>query len=237
MCFLTMHCGQSTSPQDEKPKAMLADFSNSEQTDEEIKAVVPPISNPAPDYDTLLWSEIAVQEYKIQLDLRYASENNFIEEQLYECPRCFLRPEAAKALYQVQEALQDKGYGLKLFDCYRPTSVQERLWEKVPNASYVTPPHKGSMHNRGFAIDATLLDAAGTEVDMGTEFDYFGRRAHHDNKDLDQDILKHRALLKNTMAEFGFKHIRTEWWHYSFRGPYQSPFKLADYQWSCEEEH
>jgi D-alanyl-D-alanine dipeptidase len=189
------------------------------------------------DYDTILWSEIAFQENQIQIDLRYASENNFVKEQLYDCPRCFLRPEAAVALYDVQESLQEKGYRLKLFDCYRPTSIQKKLWEKVPNASYVTPPNKGSMHNRGYAVDATLINAEGMEVNMGTEFDYFGRRAHHDNRDLDSDILKNRDLLKNTMAEFGFKHIRTEWWHYSFQGPYQSPFKLADFQWSCEETH
>ena len=196
---------------------------------------------PAPvvtaDYDTLLWKEIAFLEKDIQLDLRYATSNNFVKEQLYDCPRCFLRPEAAEALYEVQTTLQEKGYSLKLFDCYRPKSIQERLWAKVPNASYVTPPQKGSMHNRGYAVDATLLDSEGIEVDMGTEFDFFGRRAHHDNRDLDSTILKHRDLLKTTMAAYGFKHIRTEWWHYAYRGPYRSPFTLADYQWECAEHH
>lgn len=186
------------------------------------------------DFDTSLWAEIEFQENKISLDLRYATENNFVQEQLYDCPRCFLRPEAAEALFQVQDALEEKGYSLKLFDCYRPKSVQEKLWEKVPNAAYVTPPQKGSMHNRGYAVDVTLVDREGKEVDMGTEFDFFGRRAHHDNRTLKDSILMHRDLLKATMAQFGFKHIRTEWWHYSFQGPYLSPFKLADYQWECE---
>ena len=125
-----------------------------------------PASVVTADYDTLLWKEIAFLEKDIQLDLRYATSNNFVKEQLYDCPRCFLRPEAAEALYEVQTTLQEKGYSLKLFDCYRPKSIQERLWEKVPNASYVTPPQKGSMHNRGYAVDATLLDSEGIEVDL-----------------------------------------------------------------------
>jgi len=175
-----------------------------------------------------------LKKQQIDLDLRYATNNNFVKEQLYDCPRCFLRPEAANALYEVQSHLQKQGYSLKLFDCYRPKSIQEKLWEIMPNATYVTPPHKGSMHNRGLAIDATLVYSSGKEVDMGTEFDFFGRRAHHDHRDLDEEILKHRKLLKESMALFGFKHIRTEWWHYSYKGPYKSPFVLADFQWPCE---
>jgi D-alanyl-D-alanine dipeptidase len=230
-------CEQTPLQKTQNTQVVVPDLVIVDQPSELDKPMDMEMSKSKADYDTILWSEIAFQENQIQIDLRYASENNFVKEQLYDCPRCFLRPEAAVALYDVQESLQEKGYRLKLFDCYRPTSIQKKLWEKVPNASYVTPPNKGSMHNRGYAVDATLINAEGMEVNMGTEFDYFGRRAHHDNRDLDSDILKNRDLLKNTMAEFGFKHIRTEWWHYSFQGPYQSPFKLADFQWSCEETH
>lgn len=198
-----------------------------------VQEIIPKIE---PDFDTLLWSEVVLHEQQIDLDLRYATNNNFVKEQLYDCPRCFLRPEAANALYQVQAHLQKQGYTLKLFDCYRPKSIQEKLWEIVPNATYVTPPHKGSMHNRGLAVDATLVDASGNEVDMGTAFDFFGHRAHHDHQDLDKEVLKHRKLLKESMALFGFRHIRTEWWHYSYKGPYKSPFVLADFEWPCESE-
>ncbi len=185
------------------------------------------------DFDTSLWSDLAQVDSRLQLDLRYATTNNFVEEQLYDCPRCFMRPEAAIALRKVHEALIAKGYGMKLYDCYRPKSVQERLWQKVPNATYVTPPHKGSMHNRGYAVDVTLVDKDGKELDMGTPFDFFGRKAHHDCYDLDEEVLQRRKLLRTLMAEYGFKHIRTEWWHYSYKGPYKSPFELADFQWSC----
>ncbi len=188
---------------------------------------------PSIDYDTVLWTEVTQLDDRLSLDLRYATANNFVEEKMYECPRCFLRPEAALALQKVHSKLIADGYYLKLLDCYRPKSVQEKLWAKVPNASYVTPPKKGSMHNRGFAVDVTILDKEGNELDMGSEFDFFGRQAHHDFYDLDPEILARRKLLKEAMAQFGFKHIRTEWWHYSYQGPFKSPFILADFQWTC----
>ena len=242
-CIFLLHflisCGQSpnatSGPTIEKPKPIQPKVSTQiepRNTSVETKTPTQKI-----DYDTSQWSEIIFQEKEIELDLRYATANNFVDEQMYDCPRCFLRPEAARALSKVSTSLQKKGYYLKLFDCYRPKSIQEKLWQKVPNATYVTPPEKGSMHNRGFAIDATLVDMTGQEVDMGTDFDFFGREAHHDNRSLDTTVLMHRGLLKSTMAEFGFKHIRTEWWHYAYRGPYQSPFKLADFQWDCDTPH
>lgn len=185
------------------------------------------------DYDTSLWSEVTRLDPRLMIDLRYATTNNFVEEKMYDCPRCFLRPEAAVALQKIHSELITAGYHIKLLDCYRPKSVQEKLWAKVPNATYVTPPEKGSMHNRGFAVDVTLIDDQGKELDMGSPFDYFGRSAHHDNFDLEPEVLARRKLLKETMARFGFKHIRTEWWHYSYQGPYKSPFKIDDFQWSC----
>jgi len=185
------------------------------------------------EYDTSLWTEVIQLDNRLKLDLRYATNNNFVEEKMYDCARCFLRPEAAEALKKVHTQLISKGYYLKLLDCYRPKSVQEKLWAKVPNATYVTPPHKGSMHNRGFAVDVTLVNSVGEELDMGSPFDFFGRAAHHDNYNLETEILERRKLLKESMAAFDFKHIRTEWWHYSYQGPFKSPFILADYQWTC----
>ena len=182
------------------------------------------------DYDSTLWTEILIQD-SILLDLRYASTNNFVDEQLYDCSRCFLRPEVAKALLKAQSALVEKGLRLKLFDCYRPRQVQERLWEKVPDASYVTPPKKGSMHNRGAAVDLTVVNEDGEELDMGTEFDFFGVTAHHTHQNLPANVLQNRQMLKTVMAEHGFSAIRTEWWHYSYRS---KTFPLDTMQWSCE---
>jgi zinc D-Ala-D-Ala dipeptidase len=181
----------------------------------------------------LRWTELIRLDSSFVLDLKYATEDNFVKEQLYDCPRCFLRPEVARALQEAQGEFKSMGLRIKLLDCYRPSPVQQRLWDKVPNASYVTPPSKGSMHNRGLAVDLTLVDADGKELDMGTPYDFFGREAHHTCTDLPEEVLDNRRLLKSTMAEFGFKSIRTEWWHYSFP---KSSFGFDDMEWECGED-
>ncbi len=183
-----------------------------------------------PDYDTSQWTEVVLLDSNIIIDLKYATEDNFVEERMYDCPRCFLRPAAAKALNQVHQEFQKKGLRIKLLDCYRPASVQQRLWEKVPNASYVTPPSKGSMHNRGLAVDLTLVNIEGKELNMGTAYDFFGPKAHHTHMDLPKEVLENRRLLKSTMESAGFKSIRTEWWHYSY---ITGKHKIDDMQWEC----
>lgn len=175
--------------------------------------------------------EVIELDSTIQLDLRYATANNFVEEVLYDCPRCFLHQEAATALVKAHQELMKIGFGLKLFDCYRPGSVQQRLWEILPNASYVTPPKKGSMHNRGLAVDVTIVDSNGVELNMGTDFDFFGRRAHTDHTDLPTEVLCHREQLKSVMTKYGFRGIRTEWWHYSY---FISGQEVSQWTWSCD---
>ena len=183
------------------------------------------------DYDTTQWTDIHDLDSTIIIDIRYATTNNFVQEKMYECGRCFLRPPAAKALLQAHLLLQEGGLGLKMLDCYRPLPVQQKLWDKFKNPSYVTPPSKGSMHNRGLATDLTIVDSNGKELEMGTEFDFFGKEAHHTYLEHSDKILANRILLKETMASVGFGHIRTEWWHYSFR---KAKFELSDMLWKCE---
>lgn len=184
-----------------------------------------------PDYDTTKWVELISLDSSIILDLKYATTDNFVEEQLYDCGRCFLRHEAAKQLIKVHQSLKEKGYRLKMLDCFRPLPIQQRLWDKFQNASYVTPPSKGSMHNRGLAVDLTIVDSEGRELDMGTAFDFFGKEAHHTYTDFSDSILANRALLKSSMETAGFKPIRTEWWHYSYP---QKMYELSDMVWNCE---
>ncbi|NNE29632.1 MAG: M15 family metallopeptidase, partial [Saprospiraceae bacterium] len=173
------------------------------------------IKEPQPKPKELpIWTDVPSLIPDALVDIRYATENNFVGEVLYECPACLLRPPAAEALARIANSLRQKGFRLILFDCYRPGAVQERLWEIMPNATYVTPPSKGSMHNRGLAVDVGLATLEGVPLDMGTEYDFFGRPAHHDYFDLPQDVLERRTTLKETMASEGFKHIRSEWWHY-----------------------
>jgi D-alanyl-D-alanine dipeptidase len=158
----------------------------------------------------------------INLDLRYASENNFMHRVMYaEKPTfTFLRLSAAKALAKVQAELNKKGLGLKIFDAYRPYSVTEKFWELVHDDRYVADPKKGSGHNRGIAVDLTIINLkTNQELKMPTGFDNFTDSAHHDFIQLPSDILDNRKLLKETMEKFGFVQFPTEWWHYSLPDP------------------
>jgi D-alanyl-D-alanine dipeptidase len=190
------------------------------------KPLNPPLSEIRADF-----IELTTIAPSIRLDIRYATKNNFTKAQIYDCPRCLLRPEAAKAIAEAQEILQKQGYSLKMFDCYRPRPYQQRLWDKVPNPDYVTNPAKGSMHSRGAAVDLTIVDAKGVELDMGTPYDFFGEKAHTDYTKLSEKVLNNRLLLQKTMESVGFKGIRTEWWHFSFQ---KKQFPLADYVWPCD---
>lgn len=172
-----------------------------------------------------------VEEKGIQLDIKYATKDNFTKQKIYDCPKCYLRPEVKRKLMDANRYLQEKyRYSLKIFDCYRPKPYQQRLWDVVPNPSYVTPPHKGSMHSRGSAVDLTIIDSLGHELDMGTAYDFFGKEAHFDYKDHDAKVLKNRALLRKVMENYGFEGIRTEWWHFSFGS---GSYNLEGDLWSC----
>lgn len=179
------------------------------------------------------WVDLIKLDSSVGLDIRYATTQNFVGEKMYPCARCILRTRVANALIEVQRNLQVHGMRLKVFDCYRPWSIQSALWQKMPDARYVTRPEKGSMHNRGAAVDLTLMDEQGNELDMGTEYDFFGEEAYHTFTDHSELILAQRKLLRELMAEAGFKHIRTEWWHYSF---HLEQYEISDYRWPCVDQ-
>ncbi|HPF10123.1 MAG TPA: M15 family metallopeptidase [Flavobacteriaceae bacterium] len=157
-------------------------------------------------------------------EIRYATSDNFMGTVLYPCAKCLLRAEVAEALLEANQYFCEKGYQIKIYDCYRPLDIQKAMWSKVPNAAYVANPYdKGSVHNRGAAVDITLVTLEGCEVAMGTDYDYFGKEAHIDNLQLPETILSNRNLLLEGMKQFGFQPIRTEWWHFSFIRNYQFP--------------
>ncbi|RDY57753.1 M15 family metallopeptidase [Flagellimonas nanhaiensis] len=166
-------------------------------------------------------------------DLRYATENNFLKAKVYDCAECYTRVKTAKALIKANQDFITQGVRIKFFDCYRPNSVQYKMWEIVPNPQYVANPVKGSIHNKGGAVDITLVDMEGNELDMGTDFDFFGKRAYHDNLDLPEEVLANRKLLKETMEAHGFWSIRTEWWHYNLSAG--SNDKVANFKWDCKD--
>ncbi|MGB5170647.1 MAG: M15 family metallopeptidase [Eudoraea sp.] len=167
-------------------------------------------------------------------DLRYATKNNFLKAKVYPCAECYTRVKTARALIKANEEFKKYGFKIKFFDCYRPNAVQYKMWELVPNPQYVANPVKGSIHNKGGAVDISLVTLSGQEVDMGTDFDFFGKRAYHDNVDLPKEILKNRKLLKDIMEKNGFWSIRTEWWHYNLQGSSNEP--VANFIWPCKDD-
>ena len=155
----------------------------------------------------------------VQLDIKYASTDNFTGTQLYPEPRAYLRRPAAAALLAVQQALAKKRLGICVFDAYRPYSVTLQLWKYLRDERYVAAPWTGSRHNRGCAVDMTLIDLArGTALLMPTGYDDFSLRAHHNYSDLPDNILRNRILLVKVMHEHGFSPLPTEWWHFDFNG-------------------
>ncbi|HTL89683.1 MAG TPA: M15 family metallopeptidase [Leptolyngbya sp.] len=155
---------------------------------------------------------------RIALDIRYATANNFVKQQLYPSARCILRASVAQQLSQVQTQLETRGLGLKVYDCYRPLSVQRRLWQILPDPRYVADPAYGSRHNRGAAVDVTLVDRNGKELAMPTEFDDFTERAGRSYQNLSACILKNRQTLEDAMVKAGFIPLSTEWWHFDGKG-------------------
>lgn len=165
-------------------------------------------------------------------DMKYATPDNFLKQAVYDCGECYLRKSTAKALVKANEEFKSLGYRIKLFDCYRPLSVQKKMWKILPGTHYVANPAKGSKHNRGAAVDLTLVDAQGKELDMGTPFDFFGKKAHQTCTTLPKKVLENRKLLKDVLNKYNFKSIFSEWWHYEYRPEMQS--KVEDFQWQCK---
>jgi zinc D-Ala-D-Ala dipeptidase len=165
-------------------------------------------------------------------DMKYATEDNFLKSKVYDCDDCYLRLKTIKSLINANNEFLSKGYRIKIFDCYRPLDIQKKMFELVPNPEYVANPKKGSIHNRGGAVDLTLVDENGTELDMGTTFDFFGPESSHSYTDLSKKIRKNRAFLKEVMMKNNFKPLNSEWWHYNLNE--SSTDKLANFKWICE---
>lgn len=162
-------------------------------------------------------------------DLRYATRNNFMHRLMYPAGtnRTYLRKNAAEALLKVQQELNESGMGLKIFDAYRPYAVTVKFWELVKDERYVAHPKNGSGHNRGAAVDLTIIDLkTSNELNMGTGFDNFSDTAHQGFTKLPDVVLKNRNILKTIMEKYGFKPYNDEWWHYSW--PEAAKYEILD---------
>jgi zinc D-Ala-D-Ala dipeptidase len=163
----------------------------------------------------------------LTLDIRYATTNNFTKEKIYNLAQAWARRPVAMALKTIQEELKTKGLGIKIFDAYRPYKATVRFYEVYKDTTYVASPYRGSRHNRGCALDLTLVDLkTGQELKMPTEYDSFKKEAWPSTKVKDPEAKKNRELLIRVMQKHGFKVNSSEWWHYDFVG--WSKFEILD---------
>ncbi len=167
----------------------------------------------------------------IELDMKYATSDNFLKSKVYDCADCYLRMRTVAQLIEANRDFLKKGYRIKIFDCYRPLDVQKQMFKIVPNPTYVADPAKGSIHNRGGAVDLTLIDSSGKELDMGTSFDHFGPASAHDYSKLSDEVIKNRKYLRKIMQRNGFRTFESEWWHYNLKRA--SKEKISNFKWDC----
>jgi D-alanyl-D-alanine dipeptidase len=176
-----------------------------------------------PDSETSRLIDIEQVNSDILLDIRYATTDNFLHEAVYPSARCFVLVPVAMRLDSIQRELETWGLGLKIFDGYRPFSVTQKMWEILPDDRYVANPRNGSRHNRGAAVDLTLVDSTGRELEMPTAFDDFSERAAQDYMDLPEHVLENRRILREIMVKYGFLPLNSEWWHYDLKNYQQYP--------------
>ncbi len=155
----------------------------------------------------------------IVLDIRYATIHNFTGEKIYTLARAYARKPVAEALKRAQEDFRKQGVGIKIYDAYRPYAATVKFYETYRDTTYVASPYKGSRHNRGCALDMTIVDLkTGTELPMPTEYDSFKKEAWPSTPVNDPVIRKNRQLLISVMEKHGFKVNASEWWHFDFVG-------------------
>lgn len=161
--------------------------------------------------------EITTINPHIKTQIYYATPHNFVGKILYDSAKCYLRKAVAVKLSNVQKELETQGIGLKVWDGYRPLSAQRKMWALLPNPSFVADPSKGSKHNRGAAVDVTLIDlSTGKELEMPTGFDDFSEKAaSYRTNGISQAAIKNRTLLQTVMCKHGFLIFASEWWHFN----------------------
>ena len=153
----------------------------------------------------------------VVLDIRYATENNFTGTQIYTSPEAYARRPVAEALLAIQEELATRGLGLKIFDAYGPYAATLYFYEVYQDTVFVASPTKGSNHNRGFAVDLTIINLeTGEELEMPTEFDEFTEVAAAGYMDLPDLVIYNRTLLFDIMVRHGFTPYDGEWWHFNY---------------------
>lgn len=193
---------------------------------EAVEMPAPAQTEPAPTQE-LAWEParepldsdfVAVREYipDMVVELKYAAEDNFTGQVIYDFQEAYLRYGTVKKLMAVQEELRGQKLSLKIWDAFRPVKAQFVLWEVLPDSTYVANPQKGfSSHSRGNTVDVTLVDECGQEIEMPTEFDDFTALADRDYSECSFEVTLNVLLLEQTMERHGFKGYWGEWWHFA----------------------
>ncbi len=158
--------------------------------------------------------EITPETHGVTLEIVYAGSKNFTDVPIYGRAACYLLDEAEPLLVRAVEFAAELKLGLKIFDAFRPSEAQWAMWTHTPDPNFLADPRRGSPHSRGVAVDLTLTDAGGRELEMGTAFDTFSPRSHHGNTGVSTEAQKNRHLLLGLMTAAGWDFYRNEWWHY-----------------------
>lgn len=191
----------------------------------------PPPDMAAPSYQADL-VEIVKVDPTVKTDIRYASTNNFIGKKVYPEARAFLLRPAAEALLAASAELNRQGYGLIIYDAYRPWSVTLIFWNLTPpdKKQFVAVPHEGSVHNRGYAADLSLYDLkTGKELEMPSAFDEMNEKAYPDYQGGTESARRNRDLLRKIMESHGFTVHPCEWWHFNYKGWENQPVMDAPF--------
>lgn len=158
--------------------------------------------------------EITPETFDVALDIVYATDRNFTGRPVYARPACYLHGDAAEALRRAVGLARRIGFGIRIFDAFRPREAQQALWAHTPDPEFLADPRRGSPHSRGVAVDLTLLDGDGKPVPMGTAFDAFTPLSHHGCTEIDAEAQRNRFVLLGLMTAAGWDFYRNEWWHY-----------------------
>ncbi len=163
--------------------------------------------------------DILALNTSIHADIRYATTNNFTGKQIYPYAKALLINRAAEAFLKASDSLNKLGYGIVVYDAYRPYRATVKFWELIHNEDYVANPSKGSRHNRGCAVDISLYKlSTGVYLPMPTEYDDFTLNAHAEATCLELSSMQNRTILQGVMTWAGFNIFPTEWWHFDFSG-------------------
>jgi D-alanyl-D-alanine dipeptidase len=167
--------------------------------------------------------EITPGSHDVLLDLAYATPRNITGRPVYGRAACYLHPDAAAGLERAVTLARPLGFRVKIFDALRPSEAQWVLWNARPDPAFLADPRRGSPHSRGVAVDLTLVDGDGAELDMGTGFDDFTPLSHHGNRTIPAAAQRNRLLLLGLMTAAGWDFYGNEWWHYQLFNPRQYP--------------